>query len=108
VSYSVVITGPADRDFRKHYEWIHTQSIQGSENWRKCMIAAIRPLTTAPARHVEARESSAFSVKIHCLLVGKQRSFFRILYHLSETEVRILAIRRPAQDFLTPDESVDF
>ena len=36
--------------------------------------------------------------------VGKQRSSFRVLFHLADDEVRVLAIRRPAQNFLTPDD----
>ncbi len=104
MEYRVVITTPADRDFRDHFEWIRQRSIQGSENWRARIISGIRSLSKNPDQHSAARESSAFPVTIRCLLVGKQRSSFRILFHIADDEVRILAIRRPAQDFLRPDD----
>ena len=102
MEYRVVITQPADRDFRDHFEWIRQRSIQGSENWRARMIAAIRSLNVNPERHAPTRESAAFPVTIRCLLVGKRRSSFRVLFHIADDEVRVLAIRRPAQDFLSP------
>ena len=43
-------------------------------------------------------------VPIRCLLIGKRRSAFRILHHVANDEVRILAIRRPAQDLMGPEE----
>ena len=104
MEYRVVITAPADRDFRDHFEWIQQRSIQGSENWRARIIAAIRTLDVNPEQHAPARESAAFPVTIRCLMVGKQRSSFRVLFHIADDEVRVLAIRRPAQDFLSPDE----
>jgi hypothetical protein len=58
-----------------------------------------------PEQHALASESGAFPVTIRCLLVGKRRSAFRILFHVADDEVRVLAIRRPAQNFLSPDDS---
>jgi plasmid stabilization system protein ParE len=104
MEYRVVITAPADRDFRRHFEWIRQHSIQGSENWRARMIAAIRTLNDNPEQHAPARESAAFPVTIRCLMVGKQRSSFRILFHIADDEVRVLAIRRPAKDLLSPGD----
>ena len=102
MEYRVVITAPADRNFRDHFEWIRERSIQGAENWRERMIAAIRRLSKNPEQHAPAGESAVFPVPIRCLLVGKQRSSFRILFYVADDEVRILAIRRPAQDMLNP------
>ena len=104
MEYRVIITRPADRDFHDHFEWIRQRSVQGSENWRTRMIAAIRSLNVNPEQHAPARESVAFPVTIRCLLVGKQRSSFRVLFHIADDEVHVLAIRRPAQDFFKPDE----
>ncbi len=104
MDYRVVITGPADRDFREHFDWIKERSIQGAENWRARMIADIRSLKSNPEGNALAKESSTFPVPIRCLLVGKRRSAFRVLYHVADDEVRVLAIRRPAQDLMGPDE----
>lgn len=104
MDYREVISEPADQDFRDHYEWIRERSIQGADNWRAKMIAAVCSLVKNPERHALARESELFPISIRCLLVGKQRSSFRILYAIEDMEVRILAIRRPAQDFLRPDD----
>jgi plasmid stabilization system protein ParE len=104
MEFRVVITAPADRDFRDHWEWIRERSVQGADNWRARIISSIRALQKNPAQHAPARESGAFPVTIRCLLVGKRRSAFRILFHIADDEVRILAIRRPAQDFLSPDD----
>ena len=107
MEYRVVITGPADRDFREHFAWIQERSIQGAENWRSRIIASIRSLKSNPEGNALARESSAFPVPIRCLIIGKRRSAFRILYHVADDEVRILAIRRSAQDLMGPDELSD-
>lgn len=104
MEYRVVITGPADRDFREHFAWIQERSIQGAENWRARIIAGIRSLKSNPESNALARESSAFPVSIRCFLIGKRRSAFRILYHVADDEVCILAIRQPNRDLMEPDE----
>ena len=102
MAFHVVITDPADQNFREHFTWIQEHSVQGADHWRRKIIAAVRSLDTNPERHALAGESSAFPVPIRCLLVGKRRSAFRILYHIADNEVRVLAIRRPAQGFMKP------
>jgi plasmid stabilization system protein ParE len=98
--HRVVITDPADKNFRDHFHWIKERSPQGADAWRTRIIEAIRSLEIAPERHALARESAAFPVEIRCLLSGKNRSAFRILFQIKGAEVRILAIRRPSQDFM--------
>ena len=100
MEYRVVITAPADRNFREQFQWIREHSIQGADNWRTRIIAAVRSLGNGAERHALARESAAFPVPIRCHLVGKGRSAFRILFHVAGDEVRVLAIRRPAQDVM--------
>ena len=102
--FRVIITDPADKNFRDHFHWIRERSPQGAEAWRNRVIEAIRSLEIAPDRHALARESAAFSVEIRCLLCGKNRSAFRILYQIKNDEVRVLAIRRPSQDLMNPGE----
>jgi len=36
--YRVVITDPADRNFREHFQWIRERSPQGAEAWRARII----------------------------------------------------------------------
>ena len=104
--FRVVITDPADRNFREHFQWIKERSPQGAEAWRARIIEAVQSLETSPERHPLARQSAAFPVEIRCLLSGKNRSAFRILYQIKGEEVRVLAIRRPSQDLMGPqDES---
>ena len=105
--YRVVITDPADRNFREHFQWIRERSPQGAEAWRARIIEAVQSLETSPERHPLARESAAFPVEIRCLLSGKNRSAFRILYQIKGKEVRILAIRRPSQDLMNPEDEPD-
>lgn len=102
--HRVVITEPADRNFRDHFEWIRAHSPQGADAWRTRIIEAVRSLEFSPERHALARESAALPVEIRCLLSGKNRSAFRILYHIKGDEVRVLAIRRPAQDLMAPED----
>jgi plasmid stabilization system protein ParE len=75
--HRVIITDPADRNFRDHFHWIRERSPQGAEAWRARIIEAVRSLEIAPDRHALARESAAFPVDIRCLLSGKNRSAFR-------------------------------
>jgi hypothetical protein len=105
MEYRVVITAPADQNFREHFQWIKERSVQGADNWRSRIIAAVRSLTHNPERHALAGESAAFAVSIRCILVGNRRSAFRILYQIAGDEVRVLAIRRPAQGFMNPQDS---
>jgi plasmid stabilization system protein ParE len=102
--YRVVITDPADRNFRDHFQWIRERSPQGAAAWRARIIKAVQSLETSPERHPLARESAAFPVEIRCLLSGKNRSAFRILYQIKGNEVRVLAIRRPSQDLMDPGD----
>jgi plasmid stabilization system protein ParE len=102
--YRVIITDPADGNFHDHFQWIREHSPQGAEAWRSRIIKAIKSLETSPERHALARESVAFPVVIRCLLSGKNRSAFRILYQIKGDEVRVLAIRRPSQDLMEPED----
>ena len=102
--YRVVITDPADRNFREHFQWIRERSPQGAAAWRARIIEAVQSLETSPERHPLARESAAFPVEIRCLLSGKNRSAFRILFQIKGEEVRVLAIRRPSQDLMDPGD----
>lgn len=102
--HRVIITDPADGNFREHFQWIRERSPQGAEAWRTRIINAIKSLEIAPERHAIARESAAFPVVIRCLLSGKNRSAFRILYQIKGDEVRVLAIRRPSQDLMEPED----
>jgi plasmid stabilization system protein ParE len=101
--FRVVITAPADRNFREHFEWIRERSPQGADAWRARIIAAVKSLEITAERHALARESAAFPVEIRCMLSGKNRSAFRILYHIKDEEVRVLAIRRPSLDLMEPE-----
>ena len=101
--HRVIITDPADENFRDHFQWVRERSPQGAEAWRTRIIEAIRSLQIAPERHALARESSAFPIDIRCLLSGKHRSAIRLLYQIKGDEVRVLAIRRPSQDLMKPD-----
>lgn len=105
--HRVIITDPADENFREHFKWIRERSPQGAAAWRDRIIRAIRSLENTPERHALARESAAFPVEIRCLLSGKNRSAFRILYQIKADEVRVLAIRRPSQDLMEPDDVSD-
>jgi len=102
--HRVLITDPADENFRDHFQWILERSAQGAEAWRTRIINAIKSLEIAPERHALARESAAFPVEIRCLLSGKNRSAFRILYQIKSDEVRVLSIRRPSQDLMKPGD----
>lgn len=103
--YRVIITDPADKNFRDHFQWIRESSPQGAEAWRTRIIELIRSLEISPERHALARESASFPVEIRCLLSGKNRSAFRILYQIKGDEVRVLAIRRPSQDLMEPEDA---
>ena len=105
--YRVVITDPADRNFREHFQWIRERSPQGADAWRARIIEAIKSLENSPERYPLARESAAFPVEIRCLLSGKNRSAFRILYQIKDNEVRVLAIRRPSQDLMDPEDQLE-
>ncbi len=102
--YRVIITDPADENFRDHFHWIRERSPQGAEAWRSRVVKAIRSLEIAPERNALARESAAFPIVIRCLLSGNNRSAFRILYQIKGDEVRVLAIRRPSQDLMEPED----
>lgn len=105
--HRVVITDPADRNFRDHFKWIRERSPQGAAAWRSRIIEAVKSLEISPERHALARESAAFPVEIRCLLSGKNRSAFRILYQIKDNEVRVLAIRRPSRDLMEPGDQSD-
>jgi plasmid stabilization system protein ParE len=105
--HRVVITDPADRNFRDHFQWIKERSSQGADAWRSRIIEAVNSLEISLERHALAGESAALPVEIRCLLSGKNRSAFRILYQIKDNAVRVLAIRQPSRALMEPKDEPD-
>jgi plasmid stabilization system protein ParE len=85
----IVIDEEAIQALRKAYEYIRTQSIQNAEIVRSGILDSIKNLTNHPEIHPPDKYR-----------IDKDKSFrayelysYRISYHVSANEIRILRIR---------------
>lgn len=85
----IVIDEEAKQSLRKAYEYIRTQSIQNAEIVRSGILDSIKNLTNHPEMYPPDKYR-----------IDKDKSFrayelysYRISYHVSANEIRILRIR---------------
>jgi len=106
VAYRVVLADAAKADVDRIYDWVIERApIRGPE-WFEELIDGLYSLEELPHRCPLAREVEVSGREIRCLLFGKRRHVYRILYEVSEARqtVWVLHIRHGALQDPGPDE----
>jgi plasmid stabilization system protein ParE len=101
IEYDVRVSEPAEGDIDAIFQYLFTQSVERSEDWRDEYEESARSLTTLPHRCSPAPESGHFDRPIRQLWFGKKRNQYRIIYTVFEDAdppfVLILRVRHHSQ-----------
>ena len=106
MAYKVALADSAKADVIRIYDSVIEQApIRGPE-WFEELIDSLYSLEQLPNRCPMAREAGDAQRSIRCLLFGKRRGVYRILYGVDEKlqTVWILHIRHSARQDLGPYE----
>jgi plasmid stabilization system protein ParE len=106
VAYQVVLADSAKADANRIYDWVVERAPVRGPEWFEELIDSLYTLEQLPNRCPLAREAEEAKRDIRCLLFGKRRGIYRILYEVDEKRqtVWILHIRHGALRDLGPDE----
>lgn len=101
--FEVVITGSAERDIQKAYQWWHdNRSPEEAERWYDAIYPAIRTLRKMPRRCSLAAENARLPFELRELLFGiGSRATHRVLFEVDGELVIIHRVRHTAQDRLS-------
>jgi plasmid stabilization system protein ParE len=106
VAYQVVLADAAKADTNQIYDWVVKRApIRGPE-WFEELVECLYSLEELPYRCALAREANEARREIRCLLFGKRKHAYRILYEVDEVRqtVWILNIRHGALRDLAPEQ----
>jgi plasmid stabilization system protein ParE len=106
VAWQVVLADTAKADASEIYDWVVERApIRGPE-WFSELIDCLYSLERLPYRCPLAREAKEAGREIRCLLFGKRKHVYRILYEVDETRqiVGVLHIRHGALRDLHPEQ----
>jgi plasmid stabilization system protein ParE len=106
VAYQVALADTAKADANQIYDWVIERAPLRGPEWFEELIDCLYSLEEQPMRCLLAREAEAARRDIRCLLFGKRRGVYRILFEIDETRqtVWVLHIRHGALSDLGPDE----
>jgi plasmid stabilization system protein ParE len=96
--YRVALAASAQADADAIYEYVTENSPQRGAEWFQDLMDCLYSLDRFPYRCPVAREARKVKREILCLLFGKRRGIYRILYQVDEGRtVWILHIRHGAR-----------
>jgi plasmid stabilization system protein ParE len=106
MAYQVALADSAKADADRVYDWVAARASFRGPQWFEGLIDSLNSLEQMPFRCPLAREAEEARREIHCLLFGKRRGVYRILYEVDEGRqmVWILHIRHGALKDLGRDE----
>ena len=98
-AYRVIVQPRARTEALRNFRWKAEQSPQAAARWLSGLQKAVARLAENPYRHpVAVEETERFDIEIRQSLYGKRRGVFRILYHVEDETISVLAIRHSAQE----------
>jgi plasmid stabilization system protein ParE len=105
MAFTVRTLPRAEFDAQQIYDWISERSPDGARRWWDAFLVANDNLKHDPVRYSLAPEAQFCNREIRQFLFRTRRGkYFRLLYVIVETEVRIIRVRGPGQPDLSPDE----
>ena len=104
--YLVVLADSAKTDADAIYDWVTSEAPHQGSIWFDELIASLATLGRFPLRCPLAREAAKARREIRCLLFGRKRNVYRILYEVDEVrlQVHVLHIRHGSRLDLDPDD----
>jgi plasmid stabilization system protein ParE len=97
----IYLTRQAEADLDSILTWLESRSPSGATNWTKSLDAAIDWLESHAESCPLAPESDRFEEPVYERLFKTRRGrYYRLLFALTKSQVRILHIRGPGQDLI--------
>jgi plasmid stabilization system protein ParE len=99
MSRSLRFLARARADIDRIFGWLDRRSPQGAATWYDALFEAVGRIVEAPDSYPVAAESlSRWNRRIHQALFKTPRgNRYRIVFELTETDIRILRVRGPGQ-----------
>lgn len=106
MAYRVVLAETAKADAHQIYDWVAERSPVRGPEWFEELMEHLNSLEKLPYRCPLAREAAEAKREIRCLLFGRRKHIYRILFEVAELQqtVWILHIRHGARQDVTPDQ----
>lgn len=106
MTYRVRMQRLAKRDVRTTTDWIAERSPDGADRWVDALNRALESLRSDPESYSLAEEYEEFPSQTLRQFFFKTRRGrkYRGLFTVVGNEVRVLRVRGPGQDLVTPDE----
>ena len=105
MTYTVRSLPRAEFDAQSIYDWICERSADGGRSWWQALEETFARLRRNPGSYACAPEAGQGGADVRQILFKtRQGRFYRVLFIVVGTEVRILRIRGPGQPALTEDE----
>lgn len=106
VGYRAVLAESAEADAGQIYDWIVERAPRRGPEWFDDLIDCLYSLEQLPYRCPMAREAAQAGREIRCLLFGKRRYAYRILYEVDEGRhiVWVLHIRHGSKQDIAPEQ----
>ena len=99
--YFIVFAPTAQEDIVQILEWLNQEAPEKVAEWYTAIKTLINTLSQLPDAHPYAPENGLWGKEeLRQLLFQEYPSQYRIIYTVSEDEVRILNIRHGARRFL--------
>src|SRR4051794_16739043 len=103
--YDVRVLPRAEFDLQQIYNWLGERSPEGARRWWLAFEEAVGRIKQQPSRPALAPESKWLDRELRQLLFKTAHGrYYRALYVIVETEVRIVRVRGPGQPELAAEE----
>jgi len=107
MAYEVRILPRAEVDVQRIYDWIKQRSPSGANSWWLAFEKARAELGLHPLSYSLAPEAEGSSREVRQILFKTRRGhYYRALYVVVSSSVRVLRVRGPGQPELFDDEIV--
>jgi plasmid stabilization system protein ParE len=102
--FRVILTDTAMQNLRHYYLLAAEYAPRTAAQWLDRFYFAIQTLSQHPERCILAPENESVPAEIRQLRFGKRAGAYRVLFTITDDEVRILHIRRATMDVASPDD----
>ncbi len=94
----VKIIQRARDDLNRIYRWLHRRSPRGAVAWYRAFWSAATRIANDPESFAVAEESAQLKSDIRSAIFKTRKGrYYRIIFEFTDTEARILRVRRPGQ-----------
>jgi len=98
MTYTVLITDPAQEELDQAYTWLVEQTPQHGPSWHNGLVDAVLSLEANPARCPIAPGTAPSPVPVRQLLYGNKQHAYKILFTIRNDTVLVLHIVHAARE----------